>query len=94
MNLDKVIIEPILTEKSNTQRENHKYAFKVDPRANKIEIVQAVRRLFDVHPIGCNVVTVKPKPKRVRYKKGYTASWKKAIVSLPQDEAIGIFEGA
>ena len=94
MNLDHVIIEPILTEKSNTLREQHKYGFRVDPRANKIEIMEAVRRLFDVHPLSCNVLTVKPKPKRVRYQRGYTAAWKKAVVTLPQDEAISIFEGA
>ena len=34
------------------------------------------------------------KPKRVRYRKGYTSSWKKAIVTLPPNETIGIFEGA
>jgi large subunit ribosomal protein L23 len=94
MTLDQIIIEPILTEKSNTMRDRKKYAFKVDPRANKIQIVKAVKKLFDVHPLSCNIITVKPKPKRVRYKPGYTASWKKAIITLPSDEHIAIFEGA
>ena len=67
MDLDQIIIEPILTEKSNTQRERHKYSFKVDPRANKIEIIKAVRKTFDVHPVKCNIVTVKRKPKKVRF---------------------------
>jgi large subunit ribosomal protein L23 len=94
MNIDQVIIEPVLTEKSNTMREQKKYTFRVDPRANKIEVVKAVKKLFDVHPIGCNLLTVKPKPKKVRYKQGFTASWKKAVVTLPMDENISIFEGA
>ena len=94
MDLDRVIIEPILTEKSNTLREEHKFCFKVDSRANKIEISQAVHKLFDVNPIKCNVLFVASKPKRVRYQKGHTATWKKAIITLPKDENISIFEGA
>lgn len=94
MDADKIVIEPLLTEKTNRQRETHKYAFRVDPRANKIEIRAAIEELFGVHPLSCTVVNVKGKPKRVRYKKGYTASWKKAVVTLPPDETIGIFEGA
>jgi large subunit ribosomal protein L23 len=94
MDLDRIIIEPILTEKSNTQRERHKYSFKVDPRANKIEIIKAVRKTFDVHPVKCNIVNVKRKPKRVRYQLGYTSAWKKAVITLPENESISIFEGA
>ena len=63
-------------------REAGKYVFKVDTRANKIQVMDAVRRLFDVHPVACNIMTVKGKPKRVRYRKGYTATWKKAVVTL------------
>jgi len=48
MDLEKVIIQPILTEKSNTMREKKKFAFKVDPRANKIEIAQAIRKLESI----------------------------------------------
>jgi large subunit ribosomal protein L23 len=94
MDADKIVIAPLLTEKSNRMRENHKYAFRVDPRANKIQIRAAIEELFDVHPISCRVLNVKPKPKRVRYRKGYTSRWKKAIVTLPPSESIGIFEGA
>ena len=94
MDLNQVIIEPILTENSNTQREVKKYTFRVDPRANKIEVIKAVKSLFDVHPLKCNIIQVKPKPKRVRIKKGLTSAWKKAIITHPSDESISIFEGA
>jgi large subunit ribosomal protein L23 len=67
--------------------------FKVDPAATKIQIKEAVRRLFNVHPISCTVMVVGGKPKRQRSRSGYTSSWKKAIVRLPKDEKIGIFEG-
>ena len=94
MDADNVIIEPVVTEKTNILREEHKYVFKVNPRANKYQIMKALNELFGVHPIKCNIVTVKRKPKRVRYKLGYTSSWKKAIITLPSNETIEIFEGA
>lgn len=90
---EKILIEPVLSEKANTLREEGKYVFKVDPSANKIQIKEAVRRLFNVHPISCTVMVVAGKPKRQRYKSGYTSSWKKAIVRLPKDEKISLFEG-
>ena len=88
-----ILIEPILSEKANMLREEGKYVFKVAMSANKIQIKEAVRRLFNVHPISCNVMVVGGKPKRLRNRPGHTASWKKAIVKLPKDEKIGIFEG-
>ena len=93
MNYEQVLIEPILSEKANILREQGKYVFKVDPRATKIQIKEAVRRLFNVHPVSCTVMVVGGKPKRQRSRPGYTASWKKAIVRLSKDEKIGIFEG-
>ena len=98
MRADQVIIEPILSEKSNIAREFEckKYTFKVDPKANKFEIMKAVKELFKVNPTGCNVMNVAGKPKFSRgkggYIKGYTASWKKAIVTLSKGEAIDAIE--
>lgn len=94
MDVDQIIIEPLLTEKTTRMRDEQTYAFRVDPRANKLQIKQAVETLFDVHPTDCRILNVKGKPKRVRYRQGYTSSWKKAIVTLPPGESIGIFEGA
>ncbi len=94
MTIGRVIIAPVVTEKSNVMRESHKYVFRVDARANKLQIMKAVRDLFDVHPVSCNVITVSRKPKRVRYREGYTSSWKKAIITLRPEEKITIFEGA
>jgi large subunit ribosomal protein L23 len=88
-----ILIEPVISEKANLLREQGKYVFKVDMAANKLQIKEAVRRLFNVHPISCTVMVVGGKPKRLRYRSGYTASWKKAIVRLPKDEKINIFEG-
>jgi len=90
---EQILIEPVLSEKTNILREEGKYVFRVDPRATKIQIKEAVRRLYNVHPVSCTVMVVGGKPKRLRNKPGYTSSWKKAIVRLSKDEKIGIFEG-
>ncbi|MDR2552703.1 MAG: 50S ribosomal protein L23 [Treponema sp.] len=90
---EQILIEPVLSEKANVLREEGKYVFKVDPAATKIQIKEAVRQLFKVHPIACTVMRVGGKPKRQRNRAGYTSSWKKAIVRLPKDEKISIFEG-
>jgi large subunit ribosomal protein L23 len=94
MTYEQILIEPILTEKANALRDEGKYVFKVSPSATKIQIKEAVRRLFNVHPVSCTVMVVGGKPKRVRYKSGYTSTWKKAIVRLAKDEKIALFEGA
>ena len=89
---EQILIEPVLTEKTNGMREESKYVFKVSPFASKIQIKEAIRKLFNVHPISCNIQNVRGKSKRVRFKSGYTSSWKKAIVRLEKDEKIALFE--
>lgn len=99
MEADSIIIEPVLTEKTNILRESEskKYVFKVNPRANKLQIMKAVHELFSVNPLDCRVLNVKSKPRMARTRSGFrmgnTASWKKAIVTLPKGERIDIFEG-
>lgn len=99
MNADEIIIEPVLSEKTNLLREGlvKQYTFKVDKRANKMQIKDAVRTLFKVNPSACNIINVKGKPKTSRTKSGYTHGrtrpWKKAIVTLKKGEAIEMFEG-
>jgi large subunit ribosomal protein L23 len=90
---EQILIEPVLSEKANIVREEGKYVFKVDKRATKIQIKEAVRRIYNVHPVSCTVMNVGGKPKRLRSRPGYTSSWKKAIVRLSKDEKISVFEG-
>ena len=94
MEHDAIIIEPVLSEKSNLMREKEQYVFKVNPAANKSEIMEAVRVLFKVHPVACRVMIVPSKPKRLRGRAGKTTEWKKAIVKLQKGETIQVFEGA
>jgi large subunit ribosomal protein L23 len=88
-----ILIEPVLSEKANQLRDEGKYVFKVLQSATKPQIMEAVRNLFKVNPISCTTMIVGGKPKRLRYRKGYTSTWKKAIVKLPKNEKIAIFEG-
>jgi len=94
MHYTDIIIAPVLTEKSNELREQGKYVFKVDRRSTKLEIKEAVRKLFDVKVENCAVMNVRGKMRRVRYRIGRVAGWKKAIVTLAHGETIGVFEGA
>ncbi|MBP3449648.1 MAG: 50S ribosomal protein L23 [Spirochaetaceae bacterium] len=93
MVFEDILIEPVLSEKATLLREEGKYVFKVHPDANKYEIKEAVRRLFNVKVVDCTVMNVGGKLKRVRTKPGRTSSWKKAIVRLAPGETIKVFEG-
>ncbi len=91
--LTDVIIEPILSEKATTLREQGKYVFKVAPDATKFQIKEAVSKIFNVKVVSCTTLNVLGKVKRVRGKPGKTASWKKATVRLAPGETIKVFEG-
>lgn len=95
MRTDQLILRPVMTEKSTMLRTKYnKYTFIVHKSANKISVQDAIKNLFNVTPIKVNIINVRGKKRRVRYKLGYTSSYKKAIITLKQGEKIGIFEGA
>ncbi|MCL2136034.1 MAG: 50S ribosomal protein L23 [Coriobacteriia bacterium] len=86
-----VIIRPIISERSYDLLNENRYTFEVAKTANKIEIGQAVESIFDVTVLKVNTINVKAKPKRVRYAKGLTRTWKKAIVTLAPGDSIEAF---
>ena len=88
-----ILIEPELSEKATALRDENKYVFKVNLAANKTQIKEAVRKLFNVKVADCTVMNVGGKNKRVRYRAGKTSNWKKAIVKLEPGETIKVFEG-
>ena len=90
-----IIIKPVITEKSMTGVANEKkYTFKVDKRATKIQIAKAVEEIFGVKVSKVNTVSVRGHLRRQGRNQGYTASWKKAYVTLTQDsKTIEFFEG-
>ena len=78
-----------LTEKSTLMSEKqNKYVFRVNPRANKIEIKNAIERLFQKKVVGVNTCNYAGKEKRVRGPVGRRPRWKKAIVTLAAGEKI------
>ena len=89
-----IILKPIITEKSMDGISNKKYTFKVAADATKPEIANAVEELFGVKVAKVNTINMKRKPKRMGYHFGYTAEWKKAIVTLDaSSKEIEVFNG-
>jgi large subunit ribosomal protein L23 len=89
----KIIIKPLISEKSTDFRaKEDKYAFKVDIKANKPEIKNAVEELFKVNVVGVHTMIIHGKVKRMGRFEGKRANWKKAIVSLKKGEKIEFFE--
>ena len=82
MKPEEIIIAPIVTEKSNDAMQEGKYTFEVNKNATKIEIANAVEKLFEVKVLKVNTISVKGKSKRVGYHIGKTSDWKKAIVTI------------
>ncbi|MBO4794513.1 MAG: 50S ribosomal protein L23 [Clostridia bacterium] len=80
-----IIIAPVITEASIANMHDKKYTFRVADDANKIEIAKAVEEIFQVKVEKVTTITMKSKPRRVRYVAGKTSEWKKAIVKLTAD---------
>jgi large subunit ribosomal protein L23 len=94
-NIYDVLKGPILTEKSTTQKETaNKVAFEVDRRANKIEIKQAVEKIFKVKVTDVHTMIVRGKVKRYKNLLGKRSDWKKAVVTLKPGEKVPFLEGA
>lgn len=92
-----IILEPVITEKSMTGIADKKYVFKVAKDATKVEIAKAVEEVFGLKKddvIKVNTISVRGQERRVGRYSGYTASWKKAIVTLKESaKPIQFFEG-
>ena len=89
MNYRDIIKGPIMTEKSADLAQNkNTITFSVDTKANKVQIKQAIEKIFDVKVESVNTVNVKPRKKRVGKYSGYTNKLKKAIVKLKDGSSI------
>lgn len=87
-----IIREPIITEKSMQLVEtNNSYTFKVEKKANKIEIKNAIEHIFDVTVLSVKTINVLPRKKRMGKYEGYTAGYKKAVVKLAEGDKIEAF---
>ena len=88
MNNYDIIFAPVITEKSASMEAEGKYVFKVDVRANKMQIKQAIEKLFNVKVESVNTMNTHPKDRRVGKYSGKTNRYKKAIVKLAKGSTI------
>lgn len=89
----KVLLSPIISEKSTLANEKNQYVFKVATDSTKPEIKMAVEKLFNVKVVSVQVVNIKPKNVRFGRIEGKRKAWKKAYVRLTADSEID-FTGA
>ncbi len=95
MNQYEIVKRPLITEKGSIQKEvNNQLSFEVDRKANRVEIRQAVEKIFNVRVVKVRTMQMKGKVKRVGRTLGKRRDWKKAIVTLAGGENIEFFEGA
>ena len=86
-----IVKSPLITEESTIQREAKKhYTFRVDPRANKREIRDAIEQMFNVKVVAVNTMNCQGKlsGRRGKSRPGFRPDWKKAIVTLRKGDVI------
>ena len=94
MNVYDIIKRPLITEKTNRQKEeNNQFVFEVSRDANRVQIKKAVEEIFKVNVIRVRTSQTKGKIKRKGNISGKRRDWKKAVVSVMPGERIGFFEG-
>ena len=96
MKLSDVLVKPILTEKANAQQEKlRRYAFRVNRKANKLEIKKAVEDFYGVSVIDVNTSVVPGKNKtrftKAGYVQGRKPAFKKALVTVAEGETIDLY---
>jgi len=88
-----IVHKAIVTEKGTDLREKiNQYHFKVATDANKIEIKDAIEKIFSVKVSSVRTQQVRGKVKRVGRHSGRRSDWKKAIITLKPDQKIDLFE--
>lgn len=89
----RVLIKPLVTEKGNDLAVSGQYLFAVDPHTNKIEIADAVEKVYGVRPNRVHVQRMRGRQVQYGRHTGFTNHWKKAVVTLPAGKTIDVFEG-
>ena len=84
----RVLRSPLVTEKLQGKLKLGIYGFWVDKQANKIEIKNAVEKVYNVKVDRVNIINLSGKTKRLRFREGKTSAWKKAVVRLKSGQAI------
>ncbi len=89
-----LIRRPLITEKTNIQKESYnQITFEVDRNSNRVEIKRAIQDIFNVKVASVKTIQVKGKTKQRGRITGKRRDWKKAIVKLMPGERIDFFDG-
>ena len=88
-----VILHPLVTEKAATMTSLSKYVFVVKPSANRVQVRNAVRKMYGVNPISVNIINMRGKEVRFGRKRGKRKDWKKAMVTFPKGTTIDAYDG-
>lgn len=93
MNIYDVLRKPLVTEKTAVGKEqNNTIAFEIDRNANKIEVKDAVEKIFQVSVLDVRTINVAGKTKRFGKNSGKRANWKKAYITLKEGSKVDFFE--
>lgn len=87
-----IIVRPLVTEKgTNLSEQENQYQFEVHPDCNKIQVCDAVEKIYGVRVVNVRTINRKGKARRYKYKIGRTKGMKKAIVTLHEEDHIDLF---
>jgi len=89
--VNKIILNPVVSEDAMSKTTVGKYVFKVHPDANKNQVAEAVKALYGVDVVKVNVMKYKQKNHSFRGRKGKKAGFKKAIVTIKSGQEIQLF---
>lgn len=89
--VNNVIVAPIISEDAMAKTTIGKYVFKVNPKANKNQVAEAVEVLYGVDVTKVNIIKYKQKNHRFRMTKGKKSGYKKAIVTVKSGQEIQLF---
>lgn len=89
----RVLIKPLVSEKTAISEQMGTYAFVVDKKANKFQVKEAIKEAYGILPIKVRIINVEGKRTNFGRQSGKRQDWKKAFVKMPAGKTINIHEG-
>ena len=88
-----MLLHPVVSEKASFLHTKNQYIFAVQSETNKILIAKAVEAVYGIKPTAVRISWVRGKTRVRGKRRGRTANWKKAVVTLPAGKTIAVSEG-
>lgn len=89
----KILVSPVVSEKASVGESNNVYTFKVNVKATKVDIKNAIKQVYGVIPKDVRIMNMEGKKMRSGKRLGRRQDWKKAMATLPKGQSINIHEG-